>query len=87
MGMVIEKVNRLIDVKMEAVDSSLIVSINSRMRTADSRSQAHTRKQSELEHKTESLAGAVDAVQSNQLENERILRNITLELTRQNPRR
>lgn len=86
MGMVIEKVNRLIDVKMEAVDS-LIVSINSRMRTADSRSQAHTRKQSELEHKTESLAGAVDAVQSNQLENERILRNITLELTRQNPRR
>ena len=77
-----EKVDQMFKIRMEAVDSE-IDSIKSRMDTADSRSQAQTRKQSKLEHEAESLAGAMDAVRSNQLETERIMRNITLQFARQ----
>ena len=80
--MVNEKVDQIFKIRMEAVDSE-IDSIKSRMDTADSRSQAQTRKQSKLEHEAESLAGAMDAVRSNQLETERIMRNITLQFARQ----
>ena len=81
MGMVTEKFNQMFNIRMEAVHSR-IGSINSRMLTAESRSQSQTRKLSELDHEAESLAGTIDSIRSNQLETERIIRNITIQLGR-----
>ena len=75
-----EEIKRIVkDEVRKAMDSELDM--------LKSTTQAQARKNFELEHKVESYAGTVDAVQSKQLEMARSIRNITFQLMKQSPRR